>query len=53
MSDIVTAIYGLMAHSDERVDEDRIKLKVDRIFDVSKKEVWLNSTELDGNKAIA
>lgn len=36
MSDIVTAIYNLMAHSaEEKIDEDRIKAKVDRIFDVS------------------
>lgn len=37
MNDIVTAIYNLMAHPvEEKIDEDRIKAKVDRIFDVSK-----------------
>lgn len=36
MNDIVTAIYNLMGHPvEEKIDEERIKLKVDRIFDVS------------------
>lgn len=36
MNDIVTAIYNLMGHPvEEKIDEDRIKTKVDRIFDVS------------------
>lgn len=41
MSDIVTAIYNLMAHPEEKIDDDRIKAKVDRIFDVSREmSVW-------------
>jgi hypothetical protein len=36
MTDIVTAIYNLMGHPlEEKIDDDRIKAKVDRIFDVS------------------
>lgn len=36
MNDIVTAIYNLMGHPvEEKIDEERIKAKVDRIFDVS------------------
>ena len=38
MSDIVTAVYNLMAHPvEEKIAEERIKAKVDRIFDVSRK----------------
>jgi Ca2+-binding EF-hand superfamily protein len=38
MNDIVTAIYNLMGHPvEEKIDEERIKAKVDRIFDVSLK----------------
>jgi Kv channel-interacting protein len=37
MTDIVTAIYNLMGHPvEEKIDDDRIKAKVDRIFDVSR-----------------
>jgi Ca2+-binding EF-hand superfamily protein len=36
MSDIVTAVYNLMGHPiEEKVDEDRIKEKVESIFNVS------------------
>lgn len=37
MTDIVTAIYNLMGHptAEEKVDDERIKAKVDRIFEVS------------------
>lgn len=36
MNDIVTAIYNLMGHpTEEKIDEDRIKAKVERIFNVS------------------
>lgn len=36
MNDIVTAVYNLMGHPvEEKIDEERIKAKVDRIFDVS------------------
>jgi len=37
MNDIVTAIYNLMGHpAEEKIDEDRIKDKVERIFNVSR-----------------
>lgn len=40
MNDIVTAIYNLMGHPvEEKIDEERIKAKVDRIFDVSRLEM--------------
>lgn len=36
MNDIVTAIYNLMGHpTEEKIDENRIKAKVERIFNVS------------------
>lgn len=38
MNDIVTAVYNLMGHPlEEKIDDERIKAKVDRIFEVSKK----------------
>jgi hypothetical protein len=37
MSDIVTAVYNLMGHPPEdKVDEDKIKDKVERLFNVSR-----------------
>lgn len=37
MSDIVTAVYGLMGHSpdSDRFDDERIKEKVENLFNVS------------------
>lgn len=45
MTDIVTAIYNLMGHPvEEKIDDDRIKAKVDRIFDVSRNVPWRTQT---------
>lgn len=40
MSDIVTAVYNLMGHptTEDRIDDDIIKEKVERLFNVSVKE---------------
>lgn len=36
MNDIVTAVYNLMGHAEaEKIDDEKIKEKVDRIFNVS------------------
>jgi hypothetical protein len=36
MNDIVTAVYNLMGHPNEdKIDDDRIKDKVERLFNVS------------------
>lgn len=50
MNDIVTAVYNLMGHPlEEKIDDERIKAKVDRIFEVSGKNE-LFSCELNCNK---
>lgn len=35
MTDIVTSVYGLLGHSSDSIDEEKIKEKVERIFNVS------------------
>lgn len=35
MTDIVTSVYGLLGHTSETIDEEKIKEKVERIFQVS------------------
>lgn len=54
MTDIVTAIYNLMGHptAEEKVDDERIKAKVDRIFEVSQF-VFNNNKKMSQKKWIA